>query len=67
MGTSADWRRSGVNMFKRVGLLIATNLAVMLLLGIVLSVLQRYFGVNLGQNSTLLRSEERRVGKECCR
>lgn len=41
-------------MFKRVGLLIATNLAVMLLLGVVLSVLQRYFGVNLGENSTLL-------------
>ena len=41
-------------MLKRVGLLIATNLAVMLLLGVVLSVLQRYFGVNLGENSTLL-------------
>ena len=41
-------------MFKRVGLLIATNLAVMLLLGVVLSILQRYFGVNLGENSTLL-------------
>ncbi len=41
-------------MFKRVGLLIATNLAVMLLLGLVLSVLQAYFGIRLGQNGQLL-------------
>lgn len=41
-------------MFKRVALLIATNMAVMLLLGLVLSVLQNYFGIALGRNSTLL-------------
>lgn len=41
-------------MFKRVALLIATNLAVMVLLGIVLSVLQSFFGIRLGQNSQLL-------------
>lgn len=41
-------------MFKRVALLIATNLAVMVLLGIVLSVLQSVFGISLGQNGTLL-------------
>ena len=41
-------------MFKRVALLVATNLAVMILLGIVLSVLQAYFGIRLGQNGQLL-------------
>jgi len=41
-------------MFKRVALLIATNLAVMVLLGIVLSVLQSVFGISLGQNAQLL-------------
>jgi heat shock protein HtpX len=41
-------------MFKRVALLVATNLAVMVLLGLVLSVLQAYFGVRLGQNGQLL-------------
>jgi heat shock protein HtpX len=41
-------------MFKRVALLIATNMAVMVLLGLVLSVLQAYFGVRLGQNGQLL-------------
>lgn len=41
-------------MFKRVALLIATNLAVMLLLGLVLSVLQNYFGIALGRNGSLL-------------
>ena len=40
-------------MFKRISLFLATNLAVMVLLGIVLSVLQA-FGVNLGDNGTLL-------------
>lgn len=41
-------------MFKRIGLFLATNLAVMVLLGVVLSVLQGVFGVNLGDNGTLL-------------
>lgn len=41
-------------MFKRVALLVATNLAVMVLLGLVLSVLQSYFGIRLGQNGQLL-------------
>lgn len=40
-------------MFKRIGLLVATNLAVMLLLGVVLSILQAN-GINLGDNGTLL-------------
>lgn len=41
-------------MFKRAALLIATNLAVMVLLGLVLSVLQSVFGIRFGQNSQLL-------------
>ena len=41
-------------MFKRVALLVATNLAVMVLLGLVLSVLQAYFGITLGNNGQLL-------------
>jgi heat shock protein HtpX len=41
-------------MFKRIALFLATNLAVMVLLGIVLSVLQRVFGITLGNNGTLL-------------
>jgi heat shock protein HtpX len=41
-------------MFKRVLLFLATNLAVMVLLGIVLSVLQNVFGVQLGNNGVLL-------------
>ena len=41
-------------MFKRVALFLATNLAVMVLLGIVLSVLQPVFGVRLGNNGVLL-------------
>ena len=41
-------------MFKRIGLFLATNLAVMVLLGIVLSVLQGVFGVTLGNNGVLL-------------
>jgi heat shock protein HtpX len=41
-------------MIKRIALFIATNLAVMVLLGIVLSVLQRFFGINLGNNGVLL-------------
>ena len=41
-------------MFKRIALFLATNLAVMVLLGIVLSVLQGVFGVSLGNNGLLL-------------
>ncbi len=41
-------------MFKRVGLFLATNLAVLVLLGIVLSVLQGVFGIKLGNNGVLL-------------
>jgi len=41
-------------MFKRVALFLATNLAVMVLLGIVLSVLQSVFGISLGNNAGLL-------------
>jgi len=40
-------------MLKRIGLFLATNLAVLALLSIVLSVLQS-FGINLGNNGTLL-------------
>ena len=35
-------------MFKRVALFLATNLAVLVLLGIVMSVLQNFFGIRLG-------------------
>jgi len=41
-------------MFKRAALFIATNLAVVVLLGIVLSILQGVFGVSLGNNGGLL-------------
>ena len=41
-------------MFKRIALFLATNLAVMVLLGVVLTVLQRVFGVALGDTGTLL-------------
>jgi heat shock protein HtpX len=41
-------------MFKRVALFLATNLAVMVLLGIVLTVLQRVFGITLGNTGSLL-------------
>jgi len=41
-------------MFKRIALFLATNLAVLVLLGIVLSVLQGVFGITLGNNGTLL-------------
>jgi heat shock protein HtpX len=41
-------------MFKRIALFLATNLAVMVLLGVVLSVLQGVFGVTLGNNGVLL-------------
>ncbi len=41
-------------MFKRIALFLATNLAVLLLLSIVLSVLQNVFGITLGNNGTLL-------------
>ncbi|WP_290888535.1 protease HtpX [Arenimonas sp.] len=41
-------------MFKRIALFLATNLAVMVLLGIVLSILQGVFGVSLGNHGLLL-------------
>jgi len=41
-------------MIRRVALFLATNLAVMILLGIVLSVLQGVFGIQLGNNGALL-------------
>lgn len=41
-------------IFRRIALFVATNLAVMILLGIVLSVLQHVFGIQLGNNGTLL-------------
>ncbi len=41
-------------MFKRVALFLATNLAVMVLLGIVLSVMHGVFGVTLGNTGVLL-------------
>jgi heat shock protein HtpX len=41
-------------MLKRITLFLATNLAVMVLLGLVLSVLRNVFGLNLGQNGPLL-------------
>ena len=41
-------------MFKRIALFLATNLAVMVLLGLVLTVLERQFGVRLGNTGTLL-------------
>src|SRR5690606_42138439 len=47
-------RRMGLSMFKRIGLFLATNLAVMVLLGVVLSVLQGVFGIQLGDNGVLL-------------
>jgi heat shock protein HtpX len=40
-------------MFKRIALFLATNMAVLALLSVVLSVLQS-FGINLGNNGTLL-------------
>ena len=39
---------------KRILLLIATNFAVVILLGVVLSILQSVFGIRLGENSVLL-------------
>ena len=41
-------------LLRRVGLFLATNLAVLVLLGLVLSVLQHVFGVQLGNNGVLL-------------
>ena len=41
-------------MFKRVALFLATNLAVLALASGVLSVLQGYFGISLGNNGVLL-------------
>lgn len=41
-------------MFKRIALFLATNLAVLALLSIVMAVLQNVFGITLGDNGTLL-------------
>jgi len=41
-------------MFKRIALFLATNLAVLILLGIVMSVLQNVFGIRLGNNGGIL-------------
>ncbi|MFX7690369.1 protease HtpX, partial [Acinetobacter baumannii] len=41
-------------MLKRIALFLATNLAVLLLLGIVLSVLQAVFGISLRNDAGLL-------------
>ncbi|KFN50086.1 protease HtpX [Arenimonas composti] len=41
-------------MIKRIALFLATNLAVLVLLGLVLSVLQGVFGIQLGNQGTLL-------------
>ena len=41
-------------MFKRITLFLATNLAVLALLSIVMAILQKYFGINLGSNAGLL-------------
>ena len=41
-------------MFRRVALFLATNLAVMVLLGIVLTIVQRVFGISLGNTGVLL-------------
>ena len=41
-------------MFKRVALFLATNLAVLVLLSIVMSVLQNFFGIRLGNQGGLL-------------
>ncbi|QSX75420.1 protease HtpX [Lysobacter arenosi] len=41
-------------MFKRIALFLATNLAVLALLSIVMAVLQNYFGVTLGNTGGLL-------------
>jgi len=41
-------------MFKRVALFLATNLAVLALISIVLAVLQNVFGIDLGDNAMLL-------------
>ena len=41
----------------RVGMFLATNMAVMLVLGIVMSILSKVFGINLsGGNAALLLS-----------
>jgi heat shock protein HtpX len=41
-------------MFKRVALFLATNLAVLVLLGVVMSILQGVFGIRLGNTGGLL-------------
>jgi heat shock protein HtpX len=41
-------------MVRRIALFLATNLAVLVLLGIVMSVLEKGFGIQLGQNGSLL-------------
>ncbi len=41
-------------MFKRIGLFLATNMAVLALVSVILSVLQGVFGISLGNNGVLL-------------
>lgn len=41
-------------MFKRIGLFLATNLAVLALISIVMAVLENVFGITLGNNGRLL-------------
>lgn len=41
-------------MFKRIGLFLATNLAVLALISIVMAVLENVFGIKLGSNGQLL-------------
>jgi heat shock protein HtpX len=45
---------TGKKMFKRIALFLATNLAVLVLLGIVMSILQGVFGIQLGNQGGLL-------------
>lgn len=47
-------RGQDLDMFKRVTLFLATNLAVLALISIVLAVLQNVFGIDLGDNAMLL-------------
>src|SRR4249919_3090112 len=53
-GSSAECPANEVPMFKRIGLFIATNLAVMVLLSLVLSVLESVFHVRLGSMGGLI-------------
>ena len=43
-----------MGMLRRVGLFLATNFAVLILLGIVMSILQGVFGIRMDQNGSLL-------------